>query len=297
MTKLHRRGLNTGGRHPRSWRPEPEVQAWAGPGPPEASLLVCGRPSSPCPRGVVPLCVSGSRSPLLTRTPSHGIRTHPSDPSNHLCEDPIASYGHILGSWGSGPQQEFGGHNSAYSAARNVIISTMPLTDVRCPPPPAPAAPGYPRILSSHCCLGAQMCSLGRTVPAGPLYCLCKRGPPNSTAAGFFGLTHRPARDPLLRAARAPVLPFLRPASCCASEEGLFPGAPAKGQSCVPGNGPRIHCCFDLGPPPAPRRCHPAATRPVTLAAFVQAGPPWLLVLRLRPACGSGGPCLIEAPM
>lgn len=32
---------------PGFWRPEPEVRAWAGPGPPEASVLVCGRPASP----------------------------------------------------------------------------------------------------------------------------------------------------------------------------------------------------------------------------------------------------------
>lgn len=32
---------------PQSWRPEPQVQAWAGPGPPEASLLGCGWLSSP----------------------------------------------------------------------------------------------------------------------------------------------------------------------------------------------------------------------------------------------------------
>ena len=94
-----------------------EAQAWAGPGPPGASLLVCGRPSSPCVLTGSSLRACLCPDPSSYKDPGHtGSGPTPVAPChlNHLCKDPpvqIRSRSEVLRV--RTPTQESGGHNSA----------------------------------------------------------------------------------------------------------------------------------------------------------------------------------------
>lgn len=86
---------------PQSWRPEPEGQARAQPGPPGASLLVCGRPPSPWAMGHPSLHSSSLRpnfrfhkdpSPVGTGVPTGGGVPLASS----VCPSPVAPEGPSL---------------------------------------------------------------------------------------------------------------------------------------------------------------------------------------------------------